>query len=366
MKVNFLVIVLVFLSVSFGIYSYALIDPNLTLVNHPYWVLFRDLMVQLGYHMRESSAILYVLLLSLLFGLHIVIMSQYQTIKVLILSILIGTVLLFANPVFSHDFFNYIFDAKILTYYGQNPYITAPASFPDDPWIRFMHWTHRSYPYGPTFLPLTLIPSFLGMGIFILHFILFKALFVVAYLLSVFVLNKLDKKYALFFATHPLVLIEGLVNAHNDLIAVALGLVGVWYLLQKKRIASRVFLLFAAGIKYLSAPIVILTDTNKKINLLAFLGQIGLILYLSFTREIHPWYFLPLFVFIPNYFPFLQRLNIFFFGLLLSYYPYIRYGNWDDRLLDMKHDIMIVAAAINTAYLLYMYWPTMRRYLPIK
>lgn len=349
--------------VGLSIYSFALIDPNLTLFSHPLWVSFRDPLVHLGYLMRETSSIIYISLLIILWGTHLVLLSSYKKIRVVTLAVLVGAILLLSNPIFSHDFFNYIFDAKILTYYGQNPYTTIPGSFPDDPWLRFMHWTHRPYPYGPSFLTLTLIPSFLGMGKFILHFALFKLLFVASYVLSVWLLAKIDKKGALFFATHPLILIEGIVNAHNDMIAVSLGIVGISFLFQNRTIVSRLFLVLAAGIKYLSAPIVILTKDNQKMNVLAFLGQVALILYLSFTREIHPWYFLPLFVFVPYFFKLMRSLHIFFFGLLLSYYPYIRYGNWDDRLLEMKHDIMITAAVLNTLYLVYVFLPEIRSYL---
>ena len=39
-------------------------------------------------------------------------------------------------------------------------------------------------------------------------------------------LNKLNTKWAIFFATNPFVLIEGLTNAHNDFIAVGLAILG--------------------------------------------------------------------------------------------------------------------------------------------
>jgi hypothetical protein len=325
--------------------------------------MFRDPMVYLGYHMRQESALIYIVLLILLTIVYVALISNSKKIHPLALAVITGLILICSNPLFSHDLFSYIFDAKILTHYGQNPYTTIPESFPGDEWLRFMHWTHRSYPNGPTFLPLTLVPSFLGMGIFILNFMLFKAVFVGSYIIGVFLLQKIDKKGALFFATHPLVLIEGLVNAHNDMIAVSLGLVGVYLLFQKKQIVSRLFLVASAGIKYLSAPILILTRNNKTINTLALLAQVALILYLSFTRRIQPWYFLPLFVFVPYFLNVLQNLHIFFFSLLLSYVPYIRYGDWNAQLLDMKHDIMIVGAAVNAVYFLYVYWPRLRGYL---
>jgi len=97
-----------------------------------------------------------------------------------------------------------------------------------------MHWTHRTYPYGPTFLLLSFIPSFLGLGKFLPTFLLFKAFFGFFYVLGVFSLAKIKKEWAVTFATHPLVIIEGLVCSHNDLVAVSLVLAG-WFLLTKQK-----------------------------------------------------------------------------------------------------------------------------------
>ena len=135
----------------------------------------------------------------------------------------------FAYPFLSSDLFNYMFDAKIFTFYHQNPYLQRALDYPSDQWTRFMHWTHRTYPYGPIFLLLSFIPSFLGFGKFTPTFLLFKAMFVGFYLLAVFFLNKLDKKWAIIFATHPLILIEGLISSHNDLIALCLAVIGIFF-----------------------------------------------------------------------------------------------------------------------------------------
>ncbi|MFS8160257.1 MAG: hypothetical protein ACMG6E_08635, partial [Candidatus Roizmanbacteria bacterium] len=96
-------------------------------------------------------------------------------------------------PLLSKDFFNYLFDAKILTFYHQNPYLHKALDYPLDPWLRFMNWTHRVYPYGPAFLPITLIPSFLSFGKLIINFALFKALFALAYIHSTYLLTKMDR-----------------------------------------------------------------------------------------------------------------------------------------------------------------------------
>lgn len=346
-----------FLSVAgLAVYSYALIDPNLTLINHPYWIAFRDPMVHLGYNMRSTSANIYIFLLVVLYLSHLFFVKKYKKLDPVRVSLIIGGILLFSYPLFSHDLFNYIFDAKILTFYGKNPYQYMPGDFYQDEWLRFMHWTDRRYPYGPSFLIISFLPSFLAMGKFILNFIFFKLLFVISYIVSVYILGKIHKRGAVLFATNPLILFEGVVNAHNDLISVTLGIVGIYYLWNNHKVRGKIALILSAGIKFLTLPIIILTKERKLLNLLAFIGQIALITYLSTVREIQPWYFLPLFIFLPIYPYFIDKIQIFLFGLLLAYYPYIRFGGWDTlEKVQIKHEIIYAFAIVNAFYLVVFY-----------
>jgi hypothetical protein len=68
--------------------------------------------------------------------------------------------------------------------------------------------------------------------------------------------------------------------------------------------------------------------------------------------EIQPWYFLSLFVFLPYFPQFIEKLNILFFGLLLSYYPFIRLGAWTAEKVALKREIVFVAVIIQVLYLL--------------
>jgi len=375
----------------FGIYSYWLIDPNITFFQTPYWVAFRDWAVYIGYYRRDISFTVYLVLLIALFVFQYFLLKkfkQYSSVRIAGFIAILGCI---SYPFLSHDLFNYLFDARILTHYGLNPYTHTALDFQKDLWTRFMHWTHRTYPYGPTFLPLSLIPSFLGLGKFSLTFFLYKLMNGALYFLAVYLLNKKNKREALFFATHPLVIIEGLINAHNDMIAVSLGLIGIYLLGKKYNVWSRVILLFSAGIKYVTIPLLLLFVAvrhsrampagrqedgnpvykfqffkgNSRLDtrlrgydnpvLIAFIFQIFLILYLCFKMEIQPWYFLSLFVFLPYFPQFIEKLNILFFGLLLSYYPFIRLGDWTAEKVLQKREMVYLAAAIQAGYLLFYY-----------
>jgi hypothetical protein len=340
-----------------GVYSYWLIDPNITFFQNNYWVMFRDWAVYLGYYRRDISWIVYLILHILLFVFHFILTRNYKKHSPLKIAGFIALLGCVAYPFVSHDLFNYLFDARILTYYGLNPYTHTALDFQKDLWTRFMHWTHRTYPYGPTFLPLTLVPSFLGLGKFSLTFFLYKAMNGALYFLAVYLLNKKNIKDALFFSTHPLIIVEGLFNAHNDMMAVSIGLIGIYLLEKKYSIWGRIILFISAGIKYVTAPILFLSTSAKGSRFIRylFLGQIALVLYLCIKMEIQPWYFLSLFVFLPFFPQVLEKLHILFFGLLLSYYPFIRFGDWTAAKVVQKREIIYVSLIIQIIYLIWIY-----------
>lgn len=347
-------IIFILTLLSFFVYSFVLIDPNLTLISHPLWAVIREPLVQFGYHNREQSWLVYLFFVIVLFVLHFYILKNHKEFNSIKLALIVGLLLLLSYPFLSHDFFNYMFDARILTYYGENPYTKTALDFPEDEWLRFMHWVHRPYPYGPSFLLLTLIPSFFSLGKLILNYLLFKLLYVAIYILGVFYLNKLNKKSALEFATHPFIIIEGIINVHNDFIGVVLGIVGAYYLFKDKQIQGRILMLLSGAIKYISLPLVFMTPAkNVRWNVLVFTGQLLLLGYLIFTRGFQQWYFLILFAYVP-YFPnIIKYTNILLFGLLISYYPYIRLGGWDkpEEVL-LKDQIIYVFLFINLLILI--------------
>lgn len=337
------------------IYSYALVDPNFTLFNHPFWTDFRNLMVYFGYYQRFWSALVYILFILLLFYFYFY--FQKKNINLLKMAFLVGIITLFSYPFLSHDFFNYLFDAKILTFYGKNPYYFSALDFPTDSWTRFMHWTHRTYPYGPTFLPITVIPSFFSFGKFFLAFFLFKLTWFFFYFLMVHFSYKIDKKWSLILAFHPLIIIEGLVNNHNDLIALSFSVLAIYFLIKKRdKLLSAFFFVISGGIKYFSLPLILLVFNKKLINILSLFLVFILIIYLTFFSEIQPWYFLIFFAFYPFFPKLIKKLNLFFAGFLFSYYPYIFLGNWDTvEKINQKHIIISIFFALNLVYLSFFY-----------
>lgn len=147
----------------------------------------------------------------------------------------------------------------------------------------------------------------------------------------------------------PLIIIEGLVNGYNDLISVSLVIIGLYYLFKKKKVLSTLFIVLSIGIKYLTFPFLLVLAKFKNNKLLILSSVLGVIIFLTIKSEIQPWYFIILFGLLPFYENLIFHFNIFFFGLLMSYYPYVRFGGWGkvlywttDQKVVLKHEIIFV------------------------
>ncbi len=338
----------------FGIYSYALMDPNITFFQSNVWARFRDWIIMFGYYHRDNSTYVYVGTIIMLFLFQYLILTRLKKNQFIPLLIVVSVLGVLSYPFLSHDLFNYLFDAKILTFYHQNPYLHKALDFPHDPWIRFMHWTHRTYPYGPSFLPLSAIPLFLSFGKFLPAFLLYKCMNTGIFIISALALHKLHKKAALFYITSPLLIVEGLMNAHNDMLGLSLAIIGIYLLMHSTQTKGRIVLLLSGLIKYITLPTLFISPVNYRLNKVLFIMVCGLLGYLCWTSEIQGWYFLSLLIFLPFFYESLIRISFFTAGLLFAYIPYIRFGGWDKQFeVAMKHQIILVFFVINACYLIY-------------
>src|SRR5476651_611256 len=149
------------------LYSYTQIDLSLTFSRITFLRKLVSSFQYIGYFQRPISMYLYLTILVVFHGFYIFLLLQSRKKKldrgkIWFLIIVSTVVLAFAYNAFSYDIFNYIFDAKIITHYHQNPYIHKALDYPGDPMLSFMQWTHRVYPYGPLWLVLTAPLSFIG------------------------------------------------------------------------------------------------------------------------------------------------------------------------------------------------------------
>lgn len=348
----FYVIVIFFLF----LYSFTQIDLSLTLSQFSLWQVIEKFFQHIGYFNRPLSTVFYltiVVLLFIFYGIMLLLAHKKRITKreVWFLIGLISIVLAFSYNAFSYDLFNYIFDAKIVTYYNQNPYEHKALDFPQDPMLSFMRWTHRTYPYGPVWLAITVPLSYLGSHFFLPTFFLFKILIVSSFIGTVFFIGKIIKKIApshelfslVFFGLNPLVMVESLVSSHNDIVMIFLTLSSFYYLLKKKYILALFIFLLSVGIKFASifllpvfAIIFILQKKKKEISWdVIILGMIILMLLAviaaSIRTNFQPWYLLyllPFAAFISRKTIIVPCIIISLFALL-QYVPFLYQGDWN-------------------------------------
>lgn len=354
------------------IYSYSQIDLNLTLSSNSVYQNIQQKLIYLGYYNRPLSAAIFLILLFLLTSAYFLILYLIKQKKLSLanikwLIILSCVILLFSYSAFSHDLFNYMFDARIVTTYAQNPYVRSALDFPGDLWTRFMHWTHRTYPYGPVWLLLTLPFSILGFGKFVLTLLAFKLMFTIFHLGNVYLIYKILKKTTpklsllgtAIYAFNPVVLIESLVSPHNEALMLFFLLWAIYFITCENNKLAAVFnLLLSAGIKFVTIillPIFLFKNFAKNFKLFLILNLILLTLPLALQiifREPYPWYFIPLIglgALLIQY----PSINILIGGIsfsaMLRYLPFLYLGEYNQTVTNTQNIIFWTSITLTVA-----------------
>lgn len=358
-------------------YSFTQIDLGLTLTRVSFWQPIQKAFQSVGYFHRPVSTGIYLfvwLSLSVWYGLILGAVKKglFNWSVVWRLTVLTAIILWLAYNAFSYDLFNYIFDSKIVTYYHDSPYLKRALDFPDDPMLGFMHWTHRYFPYGPAWLAVSVPLSFLGFQKLIPTMLLFKGLAAGSYLLACWSIGRLlDARRSgsgLFglalFAFNPMIVIETLVSAHNDIIMLGLTLFSFWLLKQKKFLPAWGIFLFAGGIKFASlalTPIFIWLTwqlvKKKRVNWSKIWQLVYLLMFLAILAavkrdELKPWYWLyPL-----TFLPFVRQAAVLVWptvslslGLLLYYAPFFYRGNWDPPVPQINQGLALAFLVLGLA-----------------
>jgi len=314
-KLRLLFLSYALLLVGFFIYSFTQVDLSLTLSKLSIYQTVEKFLQYVGFFQRPLSTLIFIIIASLLFifycfFLYLAKKGRLKLKNLIILTILTAVILVFSYNAFSYDMFNYIFDARIVSHYQLNPYFHKPSDFASDPMLNFMRWTHRYYPYGPSWLILTVPLTFIGMGYFLPTFFLFKILMALSFLGSCYLIYKISAKIfpenellnVIFFAFNPLILIESLVSAHNDIPMIFFILLSIYLFLQKKKVLSWVSNLFSIGVKFSTGalfPLFILIEffdrTGRKINwekffIASVILSLATALFASLRTTFQPWY----------------------------------------------------------------------------
>jgi hypothetical protein len=240
-----------------------------------------------------------------------------------------------------------------------------------------MHAANKTALYGPAWILLTAIPFFFGFNVFIPTLLLFKLFVGFFYFLSIILLWRMTKNYFLvaLFAFHPLVIVETFVSAHNDIVMMFFALMS-FYLLQRKRLFSAIFLLvLSIFMKFATLFLIpvfvycLIKVLQKKqidwthIFRLAFFSMLAIFL-LSFLREeIYPWYALWFLIFLPLIKPskaLTSVVIVFTVSLLLRYLPFMILGTHFGSTPLIKWFITFAPVSLVLIYYLFI-----RRWLKI-
>jgi len=343
---------------SLFLYSFSQIDLGLTLMQLTFWQSLQTSFQYLGYFHRSLSTQVYLVILTGLFAFYFLILRavqqrQFSARKIWFLVLATAGILWLAYNAFSYDLFNYIFDAKIVTFYHQNPYLHKALDFPADPMLDFMHWTHRLYPYGPLWLAITVPLSFLGFQKFLLTAILFKGLAVAGYLAASWfifrILQKTVPKLALaglaIFAFNPLVVIESLVSAHNDIIMMAGALASFYLLLRSRQKPAILFWLASVGIKFATLALLPAFWVKKFFSQVALFLMMMALVAVTKRTSFQPWYFLyilPFVALLPGARWLFWLTTSLSAGFLLHYAPFLYLGNWDSPVPEIKIKLNLI------------------------
>jgi len=363
MKSKLLVISYWLLVIGYSIFSYALLDLNLTLTSFNPYLWLQKKMRWWGYSYRPQATMVFIILSLLLFAIYFFLARQISQKKALFLAVTSGLILVLAYPAFSHDIFNYIFNAKMVVLWGADPHRQTAIEF-SDPMLDFMRNVHTPAPYFYGWTIISLLPFLMGLNRIFLELITFKFFSLAFFLLNFFFLSKiysiLKFKQAelrlTLFLLNPLILFEAVGMGHNDLSMMTLALASFYFLVKFKKRQKLRFILFSVfcfllsvSIKYATIvllPLLFLWYSKPKFDL-GFWGAV-LLLLLPFSRplsQLHSWYFLwPLtWVFLSRD---KRRIELFLGGsffAFLRYAPYLWYGYWDPPVPVLRLIIYLLA-----------------------
>lgn len=375
MKKKLLISGYFFVIVGLFLYSYTQVDLSLTFSRASIFQTIEKGFQYIGYFNRPLSTYLFCIIVGLMFIFYGLFLKAAKDKKITLqffwkMIIPIGIFLAFTYNAFSYDLFNYIFYTKIILHYHQNPYLVKALDFPKDPMLSFMHWTHNTYPYGPLFLILTVPLAFLGFNYFLPTFFLFKLFSAFCFLATTYFISKILKKIApeyqtvgtIFYALNPLVLIESLVSAHNDVVMMLLAVLGVYLLLEKKWIFGVIVVALSALTKqatefFILPAVMLLVNSIFKRQVISqriFLLVSAIVMVLSYIAvatqiEIQPWYtlwFLPFVIFLKPSKYILWFVVGYCLGVLLRYVPYLWQGDWNGTATLIKLWVTILTPII--------------------
>ena len=165
-------------------------------------------------------------------------------------------------PVGALDVFNYMIELKLTYFYDQNPYLVTFAAYRSDPFALPAFLVNVPLFYGPAWLLLSGLPAlFVGFDDFVQLLLALKVFNLVLLALTAVAIFKYQESEkrgwlgAYAFLANPLVLFEGVGNAHND-VMMTLFLIGALLVLNRRSWLASPLLVASTMVKFFTASLV--------------------------------------------------------------------------------------------------------------
>lgn len=370
-------VMMIIAAIVFCFLSYGFIDPHLSVFSHTFMAWYEKSAVYLVYRRSWIAAFIFFCTMALFYaGYHRVLQDaskkKLKHIPGWFAVVVLAAFLSF--PALSYDIFNYIATAKLTYFYGENPYVVMPIEIPNEPMLSYTRAANKLALYGPVWIVLSSFPYIAGAWHHLALIFSFKAFAFCFYILCTYMIYRKTKRWeaALFFAANPLVLIEVLVNGHNDIamMTLALGSLILWakagYLYKTVGL-----LLFAASVLVKGATIALLPlyffsgwTWEKKMKAGFFL-MLAVFLVSPLREEMYPWYAVWWIMF-ASLIPITKQSFIhgfsfwLSFGLMLRYLPWIATREYGGITPMTRIILTAIPVIIYGASFLY---PRMKKYL---
>ncbi len=184
--------------------------------------------------------------------------------QVFTLIFIVSSIFIFTIPFMSSDVFYYLGIGRLNSQYGQNPYYVTMKQYVENENLNIdndtvmqegynSYWADTTVVYGPIWTLICSFISMLSLGNINFGLLLFKIANLLAHMICTYLIYKISKKkiFALLYGLNPFILIEGLVNVHNDIFVILFILLAFYQLIKKKNLLfSIASLAIATDIKY--------------------------------------------------------------------------------------------------------------------
>lgn len=169
--------------------------------------------------------------------------------NLLILTALLSIPALGFVGLFSDDVYLYNLYGRTIATYGANPIVHPPATYGWDPHLSWVHWKDLPSSYGPAWLMLSAALSGLAPDSITAVVLVYRLAALAIHLATAaavwFVLRQTSPRDALagtvFYAWNPLVIVEVVGNAHNDVLVAMFGVLLIAATVQRAWVHAAFF-----------------------------------------------------------------------------------------------------------------------------